>query len=238
MKTVIDKFQATIANHFRQLTLSVAYLSIGVGVINASPDNASIELSLDKDIKTERYFLRELILHNRPVEEGILELYQNKMTTAWSDLLNDLFSSLMNLHFNGVRNFSELKKRNVRLDFSSITTFHEQIEAALIADFAFQRYNDRVKIIDDILNPDSKHKTELANIKKHIFIRNAVQHHASKVYHDMLKELGCGGLALLDKNADAKDLGVDEQIVLSVPELDAIKRSLFLVSNEWRKNCG
>ena len=238
MKKSIDRFQGAVSGHFRQLILAVAYLNIGATVINRSPADASVELSLGKDIKTEPFYLRELLLHSRSVEEGILELHQNKMIAAWSDLLNDLFSSLVNLHFDGVRKFDELKKRTVRLDFASGTEMHEQIRATLIADFAFQRYSDRVKITDDILNPNSRHSTELSTIKKHVFIRNAIQHHASRVYRDMLKELGCSRLAVLDGNADERGLDVNEQIILTVPELDAIKRALFLVSNEWRKSCG
>lgn len=238
MKTSIDRFQVAVSSHFRQLILAVAYLRIGGTVINRSPANASVELSLGKSIKTEPFYLKELLPYSCSVGESILELHQNKMIAAWSDLLNDLFSSLVNLHFSGVRKFYELKKRTVRLDFTSETELNEQIRATLIADFAFQRYNDRVKITDDFLNPGGKHLTELLTIKKHVFIRNAIQHHNSRVYQDMLKELGCPRLAVLDENADEKNLGVDEQIVLTVPELDAIKRALFLVSNEWRKNCG
>jgi hypothetical protein len=238
MITAIDKFQGAVSDYFRQLTLSVAYLNIGDRVINSSPDNASVELSLAKDIKTEPYYLKELLLHNLYVEEGILEHHQNKMISAWSDLLNEIFSSLVGLHFSSVRNFHELKKRTVQLDFSSETELNEQIMTKLVVDFTFQRYSERVKIIDDVLNSDGKHKPELSTIKKHVLIRNAVQHHGSKVYRDMLKELGCARLEVLDRNADEKFLDVSEQIILAVPELDAIKRALFRVSNEWRKNSG
>ncbi len=238
MKTAIDKFQGKVSGYFRQLILAAAYLNIGITVINRSPADASIQLSLAKDIKTESFYLRELIAHSPAVERGLLELNQYKMIAAWSDLLDDLFSCFVNMHFNGGRKFYELKKRTVRLDFSLESDLTGQIRAALTGDFSFQRFNDRVKIIDDILNPNGRHSTELSTIKKHVLIRNSIQHHASMVYQDMLKEMGCSKLAVLDMKADAKDLGVDEQIVLSIPELDALKRALFLVSNEWRMNCG
>ena len=114
----------------------------------------------------------------------------------------------------------------------------EQIRTALIADFAFQRYADRLKIVNELLNPDGKHSAELSTIKKHVFVRNAVQHHASRVYRDMLKELGCPRLAVLSGDADQRELDVDDLLLLSVPELDALKRAVYLVSNEWRKHCG
>ena len=54
----------------------------------------------------------------------------------------------------------------------------------------------------------------------------------------MLRELGCSKLTVLDGNADERELDVDELILLTVPELDALKRGIYLVSNEWRKHCG
>jgi hypothetical protein len=238
MKTVIDRFQGAVSDSFRQLTLAIAYLNIGSSVINAGPANASVALSLDKDIKTEPFYLKELLIQSGTVEKGVLELYQNKMIAAWSDLLGDLFSRFMDMHFSGIREFHELKKRSVRLDFSKGTDLNEQIRVALAADFAFQRYAERIKIIDELLNPDRKYSTELTTIKKHVFIRNAVQHHAGKVYKDMLKELGCSKLTLLDGNADLRELDVDDLILLSVPEIDTLKRGIYLLSNEWRKHCG
>jgi hypothetical protein len=238
MKALIDKFQGTISDNFRQLILAVAYLNIGARVISASPTDASVELSLGKDIKTEPFYLRELLIHSGTVEEGVFELHQNKMIAAWSDLLGDLFSCFVDMHFSGVRKFHELRKRTARLDFSLETDLLEQISTALIADFAFQRYADRVKIVDELLNPDGKHSAELSTIKKHVFIRNAVQHHASRVYRDMLRELGCSKLAVLSGDADLRELDLDDRVLLSVPELDSLKRSVYLVSNEWRRHCG
>ena len=237
MKAAIDKFLGTISDSFRQITLVVAYLNIGTRVMNTSPADASVELSLGKEIKTERFYLRELLIHSGTVEEGILELYQNKMVAAWSDLLGDLFSRFVDMHFGGIRKFHELKKRTVRLDFALEMDLREQIRTALIADFAFERYTDRLKIVDEFLNPERKYSTELSTIKKHVLIRNAVQHHASRVYRDMLKELGCSKLAVLNGNGDQRDLDVDDLILLSIAELDAFKRAVYLISNEWRKHC-
>lgn len=157
MKAAIDKFQGAVSDNFRQLILAVAYLNIGSRVINTSPTDASVELSLGKDIKTEPFYLRELLIHSSTVEEGVLELYQNKMIAAWSDLLGDLFSFFVDMHFSGIRKFHELKKRTARLDFSLETDLNEQISSALTADFAFLRYSDRLKIVDELLNPEGKH---------------------------------------------------------------------------------
>ena len=66
-----------------------------------------------------------------------------------------------------------------------------------------------------------------------IIIRKANE---SKIYQDMLKELGCSKVTVMDRNADGKDLAINENLVLAIPELDYLKRALFLVSNEWRSN--
>lgn len=238
MKTAINEFQGQLSDYFRQLILAAAYLNIGGREISGAPADVSVQLVLDKDITTEPLLLRALLPFSRSVAEGILELYQNKMIASWSDLLADLFAHFVNMHFRGSRKFLELKKRTVRIDFSLDADLLEQVGAGLITDFSFQKYGERVKIINSLLNPYGRHEAELSTISRHVLIRNSVQHHGSRLYRDMLRELGESKLLVLDANADAKELNVNDQIILSLPELDALKRGLFRVSNEWRVNCG
>lgn len=199
--------------------------------------NPSVQFALAKDRNTEEIQLKELLPLSGSVRDGVFELFQNKMTALWSDLLGKLFALLVDSHFNGTRPFVELRKRRIQLDFKSQARLQDQVVARLLADFSFEKYQDRIRIIDSILNPEEKHRHELAQIRKHVSIRNAIQHHGSRVYPDMLRELGSTTLHVLDQNADERELGIGEHLALFLPELDALKGALYIVVNEWRVHC-
>ena len=234
MKSLIDNFQQHVADYFRQLTLAIAYLNIGAKMISASPKDMSIQLPLDKDIATEPMYLKELLAHSNKVEDAILELFQHKMIASWNDLLNDIFSCFVEQHFSGKRKFQELRKRAPKIDFSSDTELTAQIKNGLLADFSFDKYVDRLRIINGILNPVKDCEPELSLIKKQVFIRNAIQHHEGRVYADMMRELSLAQLQLLNKDADKINVDVGNEIELSIPEIDALKRALFRISITWR----
>lgn len=237
MKQSIEQFQGQIAANFRELILAMAYLNIGGQMLTRANPEASVELFLDEDIRTEPLHVRELLPHSGAVGSGVLELYQNKMIAGWSDLLGILFDHFVRLHIDGIRQYSELKKRAARIDFADATDLEVQLRNSLTAEFLFESYADRVRTINSVLNPESKHAEELAVIKKHVLIRNAIQHHGSQVYSQMLRELGTANVMLLDPNARPRAHSVNERIGLSIPELDLLKRALFRLSNEWRNRC-
>jgi hypothetical protein len=234
MKQSIDQFQGQIAAHFRELILAMAYLNIGGQMLAGANPEASVELFLDEDIRTEPLHVRELLPHSGAVGAGALELYQNKMIAGWSDLLGTLFNHFVRAHVDGVQQYAELKKRAARIDFADATDFKTQLQKSLTAEFSFESYADRVRTVNSVLNPESKHGGELGTIKKHVLIRNAIQHHSSQVHGQMLRELGAAQVTLLDPKAEAKGCSLNERIRLSIPELDLLKRALFRLSNEWR----
>jgi len=104
----------------------------------------------------------------------------------------------------------------------------------LISDFAFERYSDRIKTIIHMLNADAHCQEELSIIRKHVLVRNSIQHHAGRVCEDMLRELGSQQINVLDHDGNLVDLGAGESIRLFVPELDHLKGALFRVTNFWR----
>jgi len=234
MANSLDEFQGQIATYFRQLTLATAYLKIGSQHLKTAPATAAVSLKLADDLTTEPMQLRELLPYTGAVAAGVAELFQMKAIAAWSDLLNKLFTKFMNAHLDGIKFFPELKTRTARIDFSITSDINSQLREGLSADFAFEQYADRIRLINHRLNPNALCDGELLTIKKHVFIRNAVQHHQGKVYDDMLKKLGSTQLALLDSDGNAISLGGGQPIHLFVPELDKLKRALFLVTNTWK----
>jgi hypothetical protein len=233
MATPIHDFQAQIATHFRQLTLATAYLEIGSQYLVKAPPTASVALKLAHDVTTEPMRLSELLPHSSAVVEGVSELFQMKAVAAWSDLLNHLFAQFISAHLDGTKSFPELKKRTTRIDFSVNSDIGSQVREGLLADFAFEKYADRFRVVNRILNPKSLREDELSTIKKHVLIRNALQHHGSCVYAEMLKELGSSHIEVLDRDGKNTTLAVSDPIRLFVPELDQLKGALFRVTNTW-----
>jgi hypothetical protein len=174
MANPIHEFQGKIATYFRQLTLATAYVSIGSQYLEKAPSAASVSLKLSADVSTEPMHVGDLLPHKSAVAAGVSELFQMKGVAAWSDLLNDLFGQFVAAHLDGTKSFPELKRRTTRIDFSVVSDINSQLKEGLLADFAFEKYADRVRIINRILNPSSLCDAELSTIKKHVFIRNAI----------------------------------------------------------------
>lgn len=234
MTTHIDNFQCQIASYFRELILAIAYLDIGSSNLASASKDASVALTLAHDLTTEPMYLRELLPHSAAVAHGIAELFQTKTIAAWADLLNSLFAYFVTAHLEGQKRIPELKTRSVRIDFSSEIDITSQLREGLIADFAFQQYAEKVKIINCILNPDGRCEDELSIIRKHVLIRNSIQHHGGTVYEDMLKKLGNQHLVIFDHEGNSIKRQVEEPIALFIPELDHLKGALFRLTNNWR----
>ncbi|MGI8482373.1 MAG: hypothetical protein ACR2MF_09975 [Chthoniobacterales bacterium] len=234
MSKCINEFQGLLTNYFRDLVLATAYLKIGDQSVAVAPTTASVSLTLAHDISTEPMYLHELLPHSSAVSHGVCELFQTKTIAAWGDLLNALFERFVTLHVEGAKQYPELKKRATRVDFSSAEDFTLQVRAGLVADFAFNKYLDRIQVINRVLNTEGTFQDELSIIRKHVAIRNAIQHHSGHIYSDMLKELGCNQLSVFDHSGAQLSLIVGESIKLFVPELDYLKSALFRVTNYWR----
>lgn len=235
MATHIDDFQRLLTGYFRELVLATAYLEIGRQSIMQSPPNASVALTLAEGVTTEPMFLRELLPHSASVSLGVAELFQTKTIAAWADLLNALFEHFVGLHIEGKRQFAVFKRRTTRLDFSSSEDVTSQVRRGLVADFAFGKYADRIQMITRVLVPDERVIRELAVVRKHVAIRNATQHHAGKLYEEMLRELGTTTIDALDHAGNTLTLSVGQSIALYVPELDLLKSALFVITNQWKE---
>ncbi len=132
----------------------------------------------------------------------------------------------------------ELKQWTARIDFSVNADMKVQVRDGLINDFRFQPYSERIRVLVHILHQRDVHAEELSIVKKHVLIRNSIQHHGSCVYPDMLKNIGSQHLRILDDSAVEKNLKANDKIVLSVPELDHVKGALFRITSAWRNIVG
>ncbi|WP_261893570.1 hypothetical protein [Vibrio cyclitrophicus] len=236
MKTIIDTFQNKINNNFSEFTLATSCAEAGLNLISQSRSDSTVSLYLGDDLHTEPVQFTELLDISTDFISNTVSLYQNMMVAAWSDLLDDLFNYYLELYFSGNFSFSALKKQNVKIDFASEVSLDSQIKDALKRDFAFKNYNEKIKLIVEILGKKSSNTGELNIIRKHVLIRNAVQHHSGVAYSDMFKLLGSSSMEIMDRHGKAQTVSSGEKILISVPEFDLLKRSLQLVTQTWRSS--
>jgi len=237
MKGVIDKFQERIGTIFSEFMLSTACTKAGLGLISQGNPTNTVSLMLAQDLFTEPMTFAELLQNKRELESRSIAHYQNMMIASWSDSIQDLFKCLLEMHFKGVRKFTELKKQNVKLDLSIDISIETQAVDMLLKDFSFWPYPDRFKLINQVLNPSKDLDSESLNIRKHVLIRNAIQHHNSVAYQNMFDQLGVKEFDVFDDKGVPFKVTVDNVIYMSVPEFDRLKRDLYLLSQKWRSHC-
>jgi hypothetical protein len=234
MKKIIDNFQLKMNQNFAEFTLATSCAKAGLDLISKSNKEATVSLNLGDDLYSEPVTFGELLTSSSDFLSNSIALYQNIMIASWSDLLDDIFSYYVCKHFKGEFEFTSLKKQTIKLDFSSSIPIEKQVSNALINEFSFKNYADRFKIINTILNLNKDSVFEEKIIKKHVLIRNAIQHHNGIAYSDMFKLLGVSSFSVLDSGGEDENVKSGEKVYISVPEFDLLKRSLHLLTQNWR----
>jgi hypothetical protein len=164
------------------------------------------------------------------------EVFHGKLVQLWNNCLRDIFSLFIDLHFTGKRNFEELGKLSIKLDFSSDENFYSQIQNRIIDDFDFKKYRYREKIINKILNLNDVGRDEIAAIHKNVLIRNAIQHKNGVIDSYTIKELGSSQIKILDMNGKINVYKENDKILLSIPEIYSFKSSILSIGQIWRVN--
>ncbi|MHC1729379.1 MAG: hypothetical protein AB9866_25830 [Syntrophobacteraceae bacterium] len=224
------------SNHlFKQCVLAYTALNLGQSTLDGFSDSVCIATTIGLNIQTEPIPMSELKHYRKGLGHFLLEVFHGKLVQVWHESLSELYSILVDLHFSGNRQFKELKVHNISLDFRNAIALDEQIKERLCKDFYFQKYGNKIKLLNRIFNPHSDHSDHLQNVAKHVQIRNAFQHHAGSVDDFMLKELGLQKIYVLNNNGNKVELKEGDKIELSVPEFDNFRKSLLLIGQVWRK---
>jgi hypothetical protein len=234
MQTIIDNFQRSLNTMFAEFTLATSCAEVGFQLISKSGSEKTVSLKLGEELFTEPVSFSELLSNSQDVKSKGNSFYQNMMIAAWSDLIDEIFEYFLAQHFDGHRDFVELKRQNIKIDFASSISIEVQAKDALSKDFSFRSYPDRFKLINGILNPGNELDAEIKIIRKHVLIRNSIQHHNSIAYEDLFSQLGAANIELLDPNGAPLSVTQGNKIYISVPELDYLKRAQHLVSQKWR----
>ncbi|WP_125920059.1 hypothetical protein [Pseudomonas sp. p99-361] len=235
MKEVIYNFQDDLGGLFRELILGLAAHEIGIGFMRGSPNN-HVSVQLAHGAVSEPVSITALIEKEATVRRGAVELFQNKAIARWSDLLSALYREAVGKHLRRERNFSALKSVRVKYDFGSAIDLVSQIQDSIGHDFDFSDYKTRAAAVKDIFGFEEV-GGELAMIKKHVEIRNAIQHHGGRVHEGALRILGLGALDVVNENGDRVKLSLGDSIDISVMEVDLLKSALYVVSNYMEAKC-
>ncbi|WP_176322447.1 hypothetical protein [Burkholderia vietnamiensis] len=237
VERIIDVFKLKLNSLRRELFVSAAVVQLG-GQALAHPQNrpGSVSLRVAADTVSEPYPVDVLLPHMGIIKNVVCELFQGKIISAWHDLLDELYEFLIREHFDGRRQFPEAKKIKPEVNLQATQSWQEQVLKSAVDNFGFLEYGDRVKPINLTLNPAGENTEQFALILKHVHIRNAVQHHSSKVNENMQRKLGRDEIELLDDQCDKRRFALHDFIEISIPEIEALYRALWLLTNVWRRN--
>jgi hypothetical protein len=230
----LDCFLRRIRDIRRTLYLAYATLQCGEKVIASIEDHGIIEPRIGGGIRIEPIPIRELRQYSATLPTFLLQVFHGKAITLWQDLIQSIFDIYVDWHFQGTRGFPELKIRQTKVDLSSTESIEVQIQRQLKRDFGFQKYKERVKLVNDIRSASTLRSSELLEISKHVAVRNAIQHKDGILDEYALKDHGRVGFEMLDDNGNEIVYSAGDSLLLSLPEFVRLERSLLLVAQAWR----
>lgn len=181
-------------------TLANGYLSL----VNGTPLEKAIEeqdksfnffkSSFHEEIISEKELLnsRQVFLENR---HTFLEMIHGFYVQAWSSFLDNIFENMLEKHFSGTQIY---KIQSMPVQFISIEDtpdrLLENIKYRVSEHFSNQiALSDKIKVLEKSLeiniSPELKN-----NIKKHIVVRNVIQHNQGELRERDLRTLGSSEL--------------------------------------------
>lgn len=231
---IIDQLTSQVQRNFREFLLSYASLQLGGETLSDINDYARLDTMVGLNISIEPIPIIELKQYKTDFPDFLLEVFHSRLVQVWQDCLNTIFGYYIELHFNRVRSFTELQKKQIQLDFNTGVDLDEQIKTGLVNDFQFAKYAERQKLVNHLRNPNDEQQLHLQNVHKNVQIRNAIQHRNSRVDNMILRPLGVQQIEILDHQGNATLVGENDQVHLSIPEFDSFRRSLLIVGQTWR----
>lgn len=231
---LLDDFVSDAQGNFHALLLANATLQLGEDALNTIAGGSILEVPISPGIHVEPIAIDELREYGSTFPDFLLQVFHGKTITLWHGLLQELFSIYLEKHISGTRLFTELKGRQVKIDFRSAEALQSQIERGVLKDFGFDKYAERQKLINCLRNPSKAREDELFTIHTHVQLRNALQHQNGFLDQFVFDQLGRTRIVLLDSAGSPKDYTVGNQIELSLPEFDKLQKSLLLVAQAWR----
>ena len=237
LNDIIDRLIIDVNSTFMNLLAASTMYGLGQETLSQIDNQVSISPKVGTNLHIEPIPIVDIKKFRDDYPYFLSEVFHGKLVQLWDNCLHDVFSLFIDLHFTGKRNFEELGKLSIRLDFRSSENFYSHIQNRIIHAFDFQKYRDREKLINKILNLNAVGRDELAAIHKNVLIRNAIQHRNGVIDSFTLKELGSSQIKIFDTNEKLlKVYKENDKILLSIPEIYSFKSSLLYIGQIWRVN--
>ena len=230
----LDCFIRKIGEIRHTFYLAYATLQCGEEVLASIENHGIIEPRISGGIQVEPIPIRELRQYSATLPAFLLQVFHGKAITLWQDLIQSIFNIYVDWHFRGTRSFPELKIRQTKVDLRSIESIEVQIQRQFKRDFGFEKYKERVKLVNDIRNASAVRSSELFEVSKHVAVRNAIQHQDGILDEYALKDHGRVSFEMLDDNGNEVAFSAGDSLLLSLPEFLRLQKSLLLVAQAWR----
>jgi len=231
---ILDELIININLCFIELLAANMMHDLGRYSIETIDDQAVISPKVGFELHIEPIPIRYIKIFKDNFPYFILEVFHGKFVLLWHDLLSNIFSIYIELHFSNIRKFEELKKQEIRLDFNSPDNFNVQIKNGIIDDFNFKEFSERQKLINKLLNPEGDGQEALVCILKNILLRNIIQHRKNVIDDYILRKLGRDHIEILDNDGKIINYSVGDNFKLSIPEIYAFKKSILNIAQIWR----
>lgn len=234
VNAILDAAVKAIQDHYHGFLLARTSHELGSNVLDSLSDNVRITATVGVNVQMEPIPVSELRTFRSVYPNFVVEVFHAKLLQHWHDTTDRIFCHYVDAHISGQRPFDELGKVMVKLDFADQTSFPEQVRSALARDFGFWRYSDRHKLINKLRNPTGSEADAAEVTHKHVHVRNAFQHHHGILQEFPLKELGLHEITVIDDRCQPQTFKAGQKVVLSIAELDNLRRSLLLMAQTWR----
>lgn len=236
LNDIIDRLIIDVNSTFMKLLAASTMYELGQETLSQIDNQVSISPKVGINLHIEPIPIVDIKKFRDDYPYFLSDVFHGKLVQLWNNCLHDIFSLFIDFHFTGKRNFEELGKHSIKLDFSSDENFYSQIQNRIIDDFDFKKYRYREKIINKILNLNDVGRDEIAAIHKNVLIRNAIQHKNGVIDSYTVKELGSSQIKILDMNGKLKLYKENDKILLSIPEIYSFKSSILSIGQIWRVN--
>ena len=155
---------------------------------------------------------------------AIPELVHAQMVEKWYDFLNQLFEKIVIDHFSGVKSYPKVPELKVTIDFSidNSTTLIENIPERAREWFDFIKADKKIGKIEKLLGIRIDQQLK-SDIKKHIVVRNLLEHNKGVIRCRDVNELGNQVINLIDDSATSKDFKVGDRVKITFYELLRIR---------------
>jgi hypothetical protein len=232
--TMLDGFVEQVQTTYKAFILARTCHVLGSDVVDAMADGARVAATIGLNIEIEPIPVSELREFRAVYPEFVIEVFHGKLVQHWQDLLDAIFAHYVDLHLCGQRQFAELGTTAVKIDFGQQGLVADQIRDSLCRDFQFRKYAERQRLIGRLRDLAGDAEDEVGLVQLHVHIRNAVQHHQGLLHAFVFRELGCREITVMDDAGSDLKLEEGDRIIVSLPELDRLRRTLLMIARKWR----